>query len=221
MSVRLETGAGRAILVIWGADGTVLMSDHAEAMQFNGPLPMAQDYNIHVRAGPDGPAVYKMRVTLPPLDGEAWTRQQFGKAWDVAYPAGWAVNAAGEHEGAVQLEGPYGEHTYAVSLSYPIGITAPSLEAWVEEQLAPLSAEERQAVNVSDTTVAGSPAKKALNMPTLPAPDGQERIGHAVYIWRTDDRNPRLISVAQVDDQPFEAEALEAFLDRFLAEVRP
>lgn len=153
--------------------------------------------------------------TATPSD-PAWTRQQFGDAWDVAYPAGWTVNAAGAYEGAVQLQGQYGTHTYQINLSYPIGITAQSLEAWVEAQLASLTPEQRAAVEVSDDTVANAPAQKVLN---LPAAGGASPMHH-VYIWRTDNQNPRLITIAQVDEQAFDAAAMEALLDRFIAEVR-
>lgn len=56
---------GRAALVIYGADGTVLISDHASAMQWNGHLPKTQDYHIDVK--PETGAVsYTMQVTIPP-----------------------------------------------------------------------------------------------------------------------------------------------------------
>jgi len=56
---------GHAALVIYGADGTVLISDHASAMQWSGPLPKTQDYFIDVK--PETGAVsYTMQVTIPP-----------------------------------------------------------------------------------------------------------------------------------------------------------
>jgi heat shock protein HslJ len=67
MSVELSFTQGRAILVVWGADGTVLMSDHAEASQFSGVLPSTQDYYILLKGRPDGSTDYSMTVTIPPL----------------------------------------------------------------------------------------------------------------------------------------------------------
>src|SRR5690606_7822658 len=153
--------------------------------------------------------------TATPSD-TAWIREQFGDAWDVAYPTGWTVNAAGAHEGAVQLQGQYGTHTYQINLSYPIGIMAQSLEVWVEAQLASLTPEQRAAVEVSDDTIANAPAQKVLN---LPAAGGASPMHH-VYIWRTDNQNPRLITIAQVDEQAFDAAAMEALLDRCIAAAR-
>lgn len=73
MTVDLMYPGGPALLVIWGADGTVLISDHAEAQQWSGTLPRTQDYYIDVRAAADGPTVaYTLVVTIPPAgsDGE-------------------------------------------------------------------------------------------------------------------------------------------------------
>lgn len=56
---------GRAALVIYGADGTVLISDHASAMQWSGTLPKTQDYNIHVKPE-NGVVSYTMQVMIPP-----------------------------------------------------------------------------------------------------------------------------------------------------------
>jgi hypothetical protein len=67
LTVELSFTEGRAILAIWGADGTVLMSDHAEASSFSGVLPSTQDYFILIKGRPDGETVYSMKVTIPPL----------------------------------------------------------------------------------------------------------------------------------------------------------
>jgi hypothetical protein len=56
---------GRAALVIYGVDGTVLISDHASAMRWSGQLPKTQDYNIHVKPE-NGVVSYSMTVTIPP-----------------------------------------------------------------------------------------------------------------------------------------------------------
>jgi uncharacterized protein YegP (UPF0339 family) len=80
MSVALAPTAGQAILVIWGVDGTVLLSDHAGATSWSGRLPKTQDYNIDVRAV-GGAATYALRVTIPPAAGPAPTakRIQFAR----------------------------------------------------------------------------------------------------------------------------------------------
>lgn len=71
MTVNLTFTSGRAILIVWGADGNVLMSDHAEATSFQQALPTTQDYNIHVRNRPDGPTDYTMTISIPaPARGE-------------------------------------------------------------------------------------------------------------------------------------------------------
>jgi hypothetical protein len=145
----------------------------------------------------------------------AWTREQFNTAWDIAYPEGWTVNRAGAHEGAIQVEGDFEGHTYAVTFSYPIGIFAQSLEAWVEEALAPLTPEEQAAVVTSDLIVDNAPTKQLLNLPNQ---NGNSPM-HQVYIWRADERNPRLITITQVDDQPVDAAAMASLLAQFIAQV--
>ena len=67
MTVDLSFAEGKAILVIWGADGTVLMSDHAEATRFQGVLPSTQDYYIQLKGSPDSSTEYSMKVTITPL----------------------------------------------------------------------------------------------------------------------------------------------------------
>jgi len=160
--------------------------------------------------------------TLPPQEEvtspeEGWTRAQYGDAWDIAYPSDWTINDAGAGEGALQLQGDYGGYRYEVTFSYPIGIGAQSLEAWVEEQLAPLSPDQRAAVVVSDVVVGGTPAKKVMNLPNSA---GASPVHH-VYIWRSENKNPRLITIAQTDGQPVDAAAMEALLDQFIAQVQP
>jgi hypothetical protein len=67
MTVELSASANQAILVIWGADGTVLISDHAGATQWSGVLPASQDYFIDVRNVSQAAVRYTMKVTIPPL----------------------------------------------------------------------------------------------------------------------------------------------------------
>jgi predicted secreted protein len=67
MAVSVTAVAGQAILVVWGADGTVLISDHAAATNWSGQVPTTQGYIIDVKAGPDASAGYVLVVTIPPL----------------------------------------------------------------------------------------------------------------------------------------------------------
>ena len=68
MTVNLsDASAGvNAILIIWGADGTVLISDHADATTWAGQLPSTQDYAIHVRSVAQDSVDYTLEVIIPP-----------------------------------------------------------------------------------------------------------------------------------------------------------
>jgi hypothetical protein len=67
MSVSLNVSPGAAVLVIWGADGTVLLSDHAGATSWSGVLPGSQDYIIDVKSVGASPVNFTLQVTIPPL----------------------------------------------------------------------------------------------------------------------------------------------------------
>jgi len=55
-----------AILVIWGAEGTVLISSHADALFWEGTLPFTQDYYIDVKSITDRPIPYTLEIIIPP-----------------------------------------------------------------------------------------------------------------------------------------------------------
>lgn len=55
-----------AILVIWGVDGTVLISDHADATTWVGELPFTEDYYIDVKSVAQAPVVYVLEVIISP-----------------------------------------------------------------------------------------------------------------------------------------------------------
>jgi hypothetical protein len=55
-----------AVLVIWGEDGTVLISDHADALTWVGELPFTQDYFVNVKSISDQPVPYILEVIIPP-----------------------------------------------------------------------------------------------------------------------------------------------------------
>lgn len=57
----------QAILIIYGKDGTVLMSDHAGAVTWSGPLPSTQDYLIDLRSVVQKSVDYALDVEIPPL----------------------------------------------------------------------------------------------------------------------------------------------------------
>jgi hypothetical protein len=56
-----------AVLSIWGADGMVLISDHAGADTWTGVLPATQDYYIDVISQDAGLFDYHLEVSVPPL----------------------------------------------------------------------------------------------------------------------------------------------------------
>ncbi len=153
--------------------------------------------------------------SVPGADAD-WIQESYGDAWTIGYPTGWTVNAAGANEGALQLQGEYESRSYAVTYSYPIGILADSLDAWVDEALLALTLEQREAVVITDVTIANTPAKKVLNVPT---PDGAS-IAHHLYIWRSETKKQRLITITQIDGLPVDPVAMEQLLDRLLVPVR-
>ena len=68
MSALALTSQGKVDLSIYGADGTVLIPDQAQAASATGNLPSTQDYFIQVNAVGNTPAAYTLMVTIPPLD---------------------------------------------------------------------------------------------------------------------------------------------------------
>lgn len=74
MWTTLNPISGAALIVIWGADGTVLISDHADATTWSGVLPATQDYYIDVKGGVSSPSTYTLQVVIPPrLTGQIVT----------------------------------------------------------------------------------------------------------------------------------------------------
>ncbi len=59
-----------AILVIWGLDGTVLISDHADATSWAGTLPLTQEYYIDVRSLSGESLEYTLFVSIPPAPAD-------------------------------------------------------------------------------------------------------------------------------------------------------
>jgi len=67
LTAKLTFASGRAILAIWGAEGTVLISDHAGATEWSGKAPITQYYFIDVRNDQAAQADYTLQLTVPPL----------------------------------------------------------------------------------------------------------------------------------------------------------
>ncbi len=65
MTVRVDAPSPLT-LAVWGADGTVLLSDHAGASQWQGVLPATQDYYVGV-SGATEPTLFRLLVSIPPL----------------------------------------------------------------------------------------------------------------------------------------------------------
>lgn len=66
MTVRVDAPPNSVALAVWGADGTVLLSDHAGAMEWQGQLPATQDYTIGL-SGATAPTLYRLNVSIPAL----------------------------------------------------------------------------------------------------------------------------------------------------------
>ncbi len=66
MTVNVTSSANNVIVVIYGADGNVLISDHAGATSWTGVLPTTQDYNIDTRSVADSVVPFTLTVTIPP-----------------------------------------------------------------------------------------------------------------------------------------------------------
>jgi putative hemolysin len=66
MTVSVASPNNDVVLAVWGADGTVLLSDHAGATEWQGQLPATQDYYIGL-SGATEPTLFRLTVAIPPL----------------------------------------------------------------------------------------------------------------------------------------------------------
>ncbi len=66
MTVDVASPNNDVVLAVWGADGTVLLSDHAGATEWQGTLPATQDYYIGL-SGAANQALFRLSVSIPPL----------------------------------------------------------------------------------------------------------------------------------------------------------
>lgn len=65
MTLDTDTAAGQIILLVWGADGTVLQTDHAGTDTFSGTMPSTQDYVIAARSVGTETAEVTLHVEIP------------------------------------------------------------------------------------------------------------------------------------------------------------
>ena len=56
--------AGQVRLIIYGADGTVLLSGMGDVASFSGTLPSDQDYIVAIQAGPGAVSSYSLEVSI-------------------------------------------------------------------------------------------------------------------------------------------------------------
>lgn len=66
MTVRIDAPPNSVALAVWGADGTVLLSDYVGAMEWQGQLPATQDYYLGL-SGAAAPTLFRLNVSIPPL----------------------------------------------------------------------------------------------------------------------------------------------------------
>ncbi len=93
------------IIIIWGEDGVPLITDHAGAHEFQGQVPVSQDYLFDVRSIAAGNIVYTLEVIIPPLSAELPTMQQLGNC-EYAWTGGETITLV---DGVHQLTPPIGE----------------------------------------------------------------------------------------------------------------
>ncbi len=67
LNVDAQATEGQVIVIVYGADGTVLQTDHVGSSTFSGTLPTTQDYLIDIRAVGGGPASYTLNISVPPM----------------------------------------------------------------------------------------------------------------------------------------------------------
>lgn len=66
MTVSLDAPDSGASLAVWGADGTVLLSQDAGVTDWQGQLPTTQDYYVALY-GATKPVAYRLHISIPPL----------------------------------------------------------------------------------------------------------------------------------------------------------
>jgi hypothetical protein len=149
--------------------------------------------------------------------GAGWVRHSYGTAWNLEHPADWNVNLAGQAEGFLSMQGSYDGHRYEVSFAYPmIDPSVPSVDVWAQQEIAALpgSAPDQQLI---DMTVAGTQAKKVLNVRETPGGP----LSHRAYLWRREGKNPALVIITPQDAAQPDSKHMEMLFDRLLAGIAP
>ncbi len=72
----IETGMG-GILSLWGADGRQLVPEIASVTDWEGTLPLTQDYYLNLRNTSSKPLTFRLTIKMPPIAQPAATRVQF------------------------------------------------------------------------------------------------------------------------------------------------
>jgi putative hemolysin len=66
MTINVSSLNNDMALAVWGEDGTVLLSDHAGATEWQDTLPATQDYYLGL-SGAASQALFRLNVSIPPL----------------------------------------------------------------------------------------------------------------------------------------------------------
>ena len=172
------------------------------------------DQQTTTAAPPGSTAQPHTPSTLPQA---GWARHSYGTAWNLEHPADWEVNLAGQAEGFLSMQGSYEGQRYEVSFAYPmIDPSVPSVDVWAQQEIAalPASAPDQQMI---DMTVAGTQAKKVLNVRETPGGP----LSHRAYLWRREGKNPALVIITRQDAAPPDPKHMEMLFDRLLAGIAP
>lgn len=154
----------------------------------------------------------------PQPDTAGWVRHRSGTAWDLQHPADWDVDVAGQAEGFLRMEGSDDNHRYEVTFAYPmIDPAVPSVDAWVQQERAALPASAQEDLRIVDLMVAGTHAKKVLNVRETPGGP----LSHRAYLWRREGKNPALVIITQQDATQPNPAHMDLLFDRLLAGIAP
>jgi hypothetical protein len=66
LTAQLNFLSGNAIMIVYGADGSVLQTDHAGSSNFQGAVPLTEDYYIDIRDASGIGTSYSLTITIPP-----------------------------------------------------------------------------------------------------------------------------------------------------------
>ncbi|HUQ85729.1 MAG TPA: hypothetical protein VM077_05370 [Candidatus Limnocylindrales bacterium] len=147
----------------------------------------------------------------------SWVRKHFSNSWNLLYPKDWKVDEIGLIEGHLSMKGCFKNDIYYLNFGYPLGGFA-SLDEFVNTQISDAPETQRSSMKLTDITVAGTQAKKVLNLPSYSFGDKMpaiNKIRHSVFIWKSENVNQREVVIQQVggESNPQQmAELLDLFL---------